>query len=428
MKNRLLGVLIPGVLIVGGICSATAQVSGYSFQRRQIFSQLESNIVPVFYGARATAISVVGNLTGGEIRGPVSTNALSGNGALLSFATNWPALDTNQTSGLSQLNAAYPLGSYQLRVGYELLSVPLTSTQDFDLTNDFPTVTPQVTNIPPFSVLSVTQRFEWPAFAGGAEDHASFYLIEGLIDTNQVLDLIEAYKEDGTQALTNAVLNATNNLTFLATERNLSAGLNSIVVEGIDPTAGHVALLQFHSVSATTNTVIPAEVASVSGSFIIYPRLQAPTLAVQPTNKIVLAGGTAHFGVVPVGWPLFYQWYQDGNAIPGATNALLSITNAQLTHAGAYHVTVTNSLGSVSSTPVLLTVFEPGQVTLTQASVANSNFQMTVESPVGTTNVVQMSTNLISWTNIAVITNAGVFIDTNVLVEPMRFYRYYLAE
>ncbi len=420
--------LVIGVLLHCFTPSITAQVVGYSFERRQIHSQLRSNTVPAFYGVMVNAVSITGNLTGGDVRGPLVTNLLGGSGALVNFRTNWPALDTNQISGSTNLNAAYPTGTYQLNITYKPLLTTLTNTQNFDLTNDFPTVLPEVTNIAPFSALSASQVFQWPSFAGSTNDHASFYLLEGVVDTNKVIELLEAFKEEGTQALTNAVLNATNNLTFLARERNIGAGTNSITVNGIDPMSGHLAVLQFHNISQTTNVLIPAEVASVSGSFIFYPRLQAPTLVIQPTNKIALTGGTAFFGAVAAGWPLFYQWYQNSNAIAGATSALLSITNAQASNAGAYHVTVTNSAGAVASTPVNLNVLAVTQLSFSLPVATNGGFQMALQSAAGITNVIEMSTNLIDWTNIAVLTNSTQFTDTNALGAPARFYRFLIAE
>src|SRR5439155_1362218 len=64
--------------------------------------------------------------------------------------------------------------------------------------------------------------------------------------------------------------------------------------------------------------------------------------------------------------PLSYRWYFNTNtAIANATNATLTITNAQATNAGAYSVRVTNSVGSVTSAIATLTVIVPVAPTIT---------------------------------------------------------------
>jgi hypothetical protein len=60
--------------------------------------------------------------------------------------------------------------------------------------------------------------------------------------------------------------------------------------------------------------------------------------------------------------PLLYQWQALGTNIPGATNALLSLTNVQLSQAGPYRATVFNSAGAVTSAVALLTILDPPSI------------------------------------------------------------------
>jgi hypothetical protein len=56
----------------------------------------------------------------------------------------------------------------------------------------------------------------------------------------------------------------------------------------------------------------------------------------------------------------YYQWYFTGtNALGGATNAFVQLTNVQPSQAGAYTVVVTNLMGAVTSAPALLSVIPP---------------------------------------------------------------------
>jgi len=86
----------------------------------------------------------------------------------------------------------------------------------------------------------------------------------------------------------------------------------------------------------------------------------APSILVQPASVSSAAGGTASFAVSASGTaPLAYQWYFNGGAIAGAVSSTLSLTNLQSGNAGNYTVTVSNSVGSVTSTPAILTVSAP---------------------------------------------------------------------
>lgn len=83
----------------------------------------------------------------------------------------------------------------------------------------------------------------------------------------------------------------------------------------------------------------------------------APVITTQPQSQSVNVGANVVFSVVATGTPNpTYQWNKNGSAISGATGTTLSITNAQTTDAGTYTVTVTNSLGSVTSEGATLTV------------------------------------------------------------------------
>ncbi len=69
------------------------------------------------------------------------------------------------------------------------------------------------------------------------------------------------------------------------------------------------------------------------------------------------AGGVAAFWATASGtYPLTYQWQLNGNTITGATSGELLITDVQPDIAGSYTVVISNASGSVTSTPVTLTV------------------------------------------------------------------------
>lgn len=83
----------------------------------------------------------------------------------------------------------------------------------------------------------------------------------------------------------------------------------------------------------------------------------APVITTQPQSQSVNVGANVVFTVVATGTPNpTYQWNKGGAAISGATNTTLSLTSVQTSDAGGYTVTVTNSLGSVTSNSATLTV------------------------------------------------------------------------
>lgn len=85
------------------------------------------------------------------------------------------------------------------------------------------------------------------------------------------------------------------------------------------------------------------------------PRIESP-----PVSQVVRPGDWAGFQVQVSGIePMFYQWFfNETNLLHDATNAILQLPDARLAYSGSYYVVVTNGSGSVTSSPVMLTVTE----------------------------------------------------------------------
>ncbi len=82
----------------------------------------------------------------------------------------------------------------------------------------------------------------------------------------------------------------------------------------------------------------------------------AISISAQPTNQLTVAGGGATFSVAASSsFPLSYQWFYDQtNALSGATNASLSLSDIQPSDLGSYSVVITNDYGSLSSASATL--------------------------------------------------------------------------
>lgn len=81
------------------------------------------------------------------------------------------------------------------------------------------------------------------------------------------------------------------------------------------------------------------------------------TITKHPTSLTVNARSGVIFSVEALGAPpLAYQWLLNGAPIPGATDALLSITNVDASRVGTYTAVVTSSVASATCDPATLTL------------------------------------------------------------------------
>jgi hypothetical protein len=143
---------------------------------------------------------------------------------------------------------------------------------------------------------------------------------------------------------------------------------------------------------------------------------------VGPASQTVAAGSQAFFSVNASGVPpLSYQWYFGTNALAGATNRWLSLQNVQASQAGSYRVVVSNSQGSATSQPLVLSVAPSLTVNMVPAILLNgavgTSYRVDYINVVGPTN---------AWNTLATVTltNAQQFYpDYSAIGQPARFYR-----
>jgi Immunoglobulin I-set domain len=97
---------------------------------------------------------------------------------------------------------------------------------------------------------------------------------------------------------------------------------------------------------------------STSGDSTTQPGTSAPAITTQPGSQNVTVGQTATFNVVATGTaPLSYQWQRNGTAIAAATASSYTTPATTLADTGAtFKVTVTNSIGTITSVAATLTV------------------------------------------------------------------------
>ena len=114
------------------------------------------------------------------------------------------------------------------------------------------------------------------------------------------------------------------------------------------------------------------------------PAGQAPQIISQSQSSTNLIGTTVTLEAFAAGTrPLFYQWFKNNSPIAGQTNTSITFSPLQLTNAGTYKITVSNSVGSITSSNIVLGV-DPGtapsitQEPLSQNVLSNQSVSLTV--------------------------------------------------
>ena len=140
--------------------------------------------------------------------------------------------------------------------------------------------------------------------------------------------------------------------------------------------------------AANYSVIVTNSSGSITSTIATLTVLLPPGILTQPASASVLAGSNVSFTVTASGTaPLAYQWLKNGVAlanggnVSGATTATLSLANVSATDTANYSLTVTNSVGSITSTIATLTVLLPPAIVTQPASAsiaAGSNVSFTV--------------------------------------------------
>jgi alpha-tubulin suppressor-like RCC1 family protein len=81
-----------------------------------------------------------------------------------------------------------------------------------------------------------------------------------------------------------------------------------------------------------------------------------PEIVADPVGATKEFGQSYRFEVLASGMGLTYQWKRDGQNVIGGSNPYLELASLTVSDSGSYAVTVSNSYGSVTSSPVYLSV------------------------------------------------------------------------
>jgi pectate lyase len=173
---------------------------------------------------------------------------------------------------------------------------------------------------------------------------------------------------------------------FLNSITPLSAGTNATLTLNNVQTgdSGGYSVLVSNSAGSITSSTAQLLVTNV---------FSAPVIITQPQSHAVTVGNNTSFGVAATGTqPLFYQWYFNTNSpLADATNSTLQLNNVQVSDAGDYSVTVSNSLGTTDSAFATLTVNTNVVLNFNHVGYADYNFNLTGGSGGPTVDVSQLS-------------------------------------
>jgi hypothetical protein len=157
-----------------------------------------------------------------------------------------------------------------------------------------------------------------------------------------------------------------------------------------------------------------------------------PSIVVQPQPVTTVLGHGATFTVEAAGTPpLTYEWFFNGQPIPGAASPTLALPHVNPQHSGKYSVRVTNSAGSAASAAAELKL---ASAEFTLGSLQKSQgdpFRCQIEAANARQVILEASADLRLWTPVSTnpVPAVGVLnlSDPGSAGRPHRFYRIQLA-
>jgi hypothetical protein len=143
-------------------------------------------------------------------------------------------------------------------------------------------------------------------------------------------------------------------------------GLQVYDIPDIDPVRYVRIVCHGSTYNAGLNSIAEVEIwGGAAGSAV------APAITTQPQSQTASSGNNVALSVVATGAPSpTYQWRKNGTNLIGATSSTYNLVNVQPGDSGSYSVVVTNSSGSITSSPATLTVGTPPSLGIFQAENA----------------------------------------------------------
>jgi hypothetical protein len=136
---------------------------------------------------------------------------------------------------------------------------------------------------------------------------------------------------------------------------------------------------------------------------------QRPEIALQPQVSMLVKEGESielTFVLAQGIGPFTYQWFRDGVAVAGATDAALRINASELSDAGIYTCRIQNACGSIITRRSEVRVYRP--VATSVDDVSTGGLQLTCSpNPVGDHGVIDVATALEGHLTVRVVDARG---------------------
>jgi probable HAF family extracellular repeat protein len=164
------------------------------------------------------------------------------------------------------------------------------------------------------------------------------------------------------------------------------------------PTNGGWELMEARGINASGQIVGWGMHAGHTNAFLLTPASAPVMMMSAPAPQIVGPGTAVTLQMqMSAGESLTYQWLHDGMAIPGATNATLTLPGMSMGNAGQYTVTARNGMGTVGRASAVVGMFSMGYTNgtahLAVAAPAGSHFRIDSSDRVGAGTNWQAMTN-----------------------------------
>jgi hypothetical protein len=206
------------------------------------------------------------------------------------------------------------------------------------------------------------------------------------------------------------------------------ATLREITCDDNSGQDGRDSSLVFNATAGTTYYVAVDGVGGVTGTAVlnVTPGNQ-PVIVEGPQSRAVGLGQDLELTVTLAGTgPFGYQWFHNGQVVPGATNASFRLLGFGPDVAGTYHVRVTTPFGSANSPVAQLLANSPPRVdNIRLLSTLGLTMRLICEA--NTTCVTDVSTDLVSWRPIFTNSSPAGLIDVTDSAATnarQRFYRF----
>jgi hypothetical protein len=159
---------------------------------------------------------------------------------------------------------------------------------------------------------------------------------------------------------------------WLKNGANISGATSASYTTPATTTSDSGATLKAVISNSAGNTTSNAATLTVNGA------PTGPSITTQPASQTVASGQTVTFTVAATGTaPLTYQWFENGTAISGATSSTYTTPATTTSYNGdVFQVTVSNSVSSVTSDSVTLTIVSGAELASVTVTVTTTGQQI----------------------------------------------------